>query len=238
MTTEHPGDDREHTQDPGQDGEHMAEVVPLRAADAGTETAFGQSAGPAYLDTSSTGEARRLPIIPEHLSRARIRQTIGEVAGLHWYKARYHGFRSPAYAAKTLWYAARGVFRLARALLAWANWADGWVLESLAVAAGRSGHHDAMNAHMQGRKTRAVRWQITGVCFVAAVAALLAMIRWLPLWGWALAAGTVVAVLSRHGAPEGQRIVRAAVVPTAYQPPTPEVITRALGRSASLRSTR
>ena len=38
-----------------------------------------------------------------------------------------------------------------------------------------------------------------------------------------------VAVLSRHGAPEGQPIIRAAVVPTAYQPPTPEVITRALG---------
>ena len=129
MTTEHPGDD----------AEHMAEVVPLRAENAHTETAFGQATGPAYLDTSGTGEAKRHPIIPEHLRRDRIRQTIGEVAGLHWYKARYHGFRSPAYAAKTLWYAVRGVFRLAGALLAWANWADGWVLESLAVAAGRLG---------------------------------------------------------------------------------------------------
>ena len=175
MTTENPGPRTAST---------LAEVVPLRAEDAGTETAFDQATGPAYLDTSGTGDARRHPVIPEHLRRDRIRQTAAEALGLHWYKARYHGFRSPAYAVKTLWYAVRGLFRLAGQLVAWANWADGWVLESLAVAAGRSGHHDAMNAHMQGRKTRATRWQIVGVSAVAAVAVLLAMVRWLPWWGW------------------------------------------------------
>ena len=226
MTTEHPGPGG---QTPGPGREHLAEVVPLRAEDAGTETAFGQATGPAYLDTSGTGDARRHPVIPEHLRRDRIRQTVTEVAGLHWYKARYHGFRSPAYAAKTLWYAIRGLFRLSGQLVAWANWADGWVLESLAVAAGRSGHHDAMNAHTQGRKTRATRWQIVGVSAVAAVAVLLAMVRWLPWWGWLAAVVAAVAVLTRHGAPEGKPIIRAAIVPTAYQPPTPEVITRALG---------
>ena len=238
MTTEHPGSGREH----------MAEVVPLRAENARTEAALDQTPAPAYVDTTDVGTPppprppsarpgaadagdgdRRMPIIPEHLRRDRIRQTIAEVVGLHWYKARFHGVRAPVYAVLHVWYATRGLFRLGGQLLAWANWADGWVLESLAVAAGRSGHHDAMNAHMQGRKTRATRWQITGVCFVAAVAVLLAMIRWLPWWGWVLAVGTAILVLSRHGAPEGQRIVRAAVVPTAYQPPTPEVITRALG---------
>ena len=144
MTTEHPDPDREH----------LAEVVPLHAEDAGTETAFDQATGPAYLDTSGTGDAKRHPVIPEHLRRDRIRQTAAEALGLHWYKARYHGFRSPVYAVKTVAYAVRGLFRLTGQLVAWANWADGWVLESLAVAAGRSGHHDAMNAHMQGRKTR------------------------------------------------------------------------------------
>jgi len=241
MTTGNP------TDNPGRDREHVATVVPLRAENAGTEAAFDQTPAPAYVDTTGAGNPppprppsppatadggdgdRRMPIVPEHLQRHRIRQTIAEVAGLHWYKARYHGFRSPAYAVKTAWYAIRGVFRLGGQLFAWANWADGWALESMAVAAGRSGHHDAMNAHMQGRKTRAVRWQVTGVCLVAAVAVLLAMVKWLPWWGWAAFLVTAVAVLSRHGAPEGQRIVRAAVVPTAYQPPTPEVITRALG---------
>ena len=85
MTTENPDPDREH----------LAEVVPLRAEDAGTETAFDQATGPAYLDTSGTGDAKRLPVIPEHLRRDRIRQTGAEVFGLHWYKARYHGFRVP-----------------------------------------------------------------------------------------------------------------------------------------------
>ena len=219
MTTENPDPDREH----------LAEVVPLHAEDAGTETAFGQATGPAYLDTSGTGDAKRHPVIPEHLRRDRIRQTAAEALGLHWYKARYHGFRSPLYAVKTVAYAVRGLFRLAGQLVAWANWADGWVLESLAVASGRSGHHDAMNAHTQGRKTRATRWQIVGVSAVSAVAVLLAMIRWLPWWGWLAAAVAAVATLTRHGAPEGQPIIRAAIVPTAYQPPTPEVITRALG---------
>jgi S-DNA-T family DNA segregation ATPase FtsK/SpoIIIE len=237
MTTEHPRPDTGH----------IADVVPLRAEHAHIEAAFDRADAAAYLDatpgtpppprppTARPGAAdagggdRRLPVIPEHLRRDRIRQTAAEALGLHWYKARFHGARMPVYVVLHVWYAVRGLFRLGRQLLAWANWADGWVLESLAVAAGRPGHHDAMNAHMQGRKTRAVRWQITGVCFVAAVAVLLAMIRWLPWWGWVLAAGTAVLVLSRHGAPEGQRIVRAAVVPTAYQPPTPEVITRALG---------
>jgi S-DNA-T family DNA segregation ATPase FtsK/SpoIIIE len=86
-----------------------------------------------------------------------------------------------------------------------------------------------MNAHMQGRKTRATRWQIIGVSAVGAVAVLLAMVRWLPWWGWLAAVVAAVAVLARHGAPDGQPIIRAAIVPTAYQPPTPEVITRALG---------
>jgi len=99
--------------DPGdEDREHTAEVVPLRAENAGTETRFGQTTGPAYLDTAGTGDAKRHPVIPEHLRRDRIRQTAAEALGLHWYKARYHGFRSPAYAVKTLWYAIRGMFRL------------------------------------------------------------------------------------------------------------------------------
>jgi DNA segregation ATPase FtsK/SpoIIIE, S-DNA-T family len=223
-TTDYPGQDGEHP-----DGEHIAEVVPLHAGSTPAGETPGQVPDPAHLEIAGeAGTGRRQPVIPEHLRRDRIGQTAAEVAGLHWYKARYHAFRVPGYTVKTLWYAVRAVFRLGGQLMAWANWADGWALESMAVAAGRSGHHDAMNAHMQGRKTRATRWQITGVCLVAAVGVLLAMVRWLPWWGWAVFVLAAVVVLSRHGAPEGQPIIRAAVVPTAYQPPTPEVITRAL----------
>ena len=150
MTTEHPGEDREH----------MAEVVPLRATDAHTETGFDQAPAPAYLDTSGTGSARRLPIIPGHLRRDRIRQTISETFGLHWYKARYHGVRTPVYAVLHLWYALRGASRLTGRLITWWHWTDGFLLESMAVASGRSGHYDAMNAHREGKKTRGTRGRI------------------------------------------------------------------------------
>jgi S-DNA-T family DNA segregation ATPase FtsK/SpoIIIE len=215
---------------PGDD-EHVADVVPLRAADAQTETGLAEAPAstPAYLDMSGTGDAKRLPIVPEHLRRDRIRQTVREAADLRWYKTRYHGARSPLYAARILAYAARGAARLTGQLLAWWHWTDGWALESMAVAAGRSGHHDAMNAHREGKKTRARRGQIVAVCAVLVLAVLLAMVAWSPWWGWAALALAVVAVTARHGKPEGRPIIGAAVVPTAYQPPSPEVITRALG---------
>ena len=54
-----------------------------------------------------------------------------------------------------MWYALRGTGRLTGRLMTWWHWTDGWLLESMAVAAGRSGHHDAMNAHREGSKTAA-----------------------------------------------------------------------------------
>ena len=223
MTT----DPADHT--PDERDEHGADVIPLRAEDAHTETGLAEANGPAYLDTTGTGDAKRLPIIPEHLQRARIAKTAAEALGLHWYKARYHGLRAPVYAVKTVWYALRGTGRLTGRVLAWWHWTDGWLLESMAVAAGRSGHHDAMNAHREGKKTRGTRGQILAASVVGALVLLLVMVRFLPWWGWLAAAAVAVRVLARHGAPEGQPIIRAAIVPTAYQPPTPEVITRALG---------
>ena len=70
-------------------------MIPLRAEDAHTETGLAEAKGPAYLDATGTGDAKRLPIIPEHLQRSRIAKTAGEALGLHWYKARYHGLRVP-----------------------------------------------------------------------------------------------------------------------------------------------
>ena len=166
---------------------------------------------------------------PSTSSAAHIAKTAAEALGLHWYKARYHGLRAPIYAVKTVWYALRGIGRLTGRLMTWWHWTDGWLLESMAVAAGRPGHHDAMNAHREGKKTRGVRGQILAATAVAALVLLLVMIRFLPWWGWLAVAAIGLRMLARHGAPEGQPIIRAAIIPTAYQPPTPEVITRALG---------
>ena len=217
------------TAEPEIPDEHGADVIPLRAEDAHTETGLAEAKGAAYLDATGTGDAKRLPIIPAHLQRSQIAKTAGEALGLYWYKARFHGLRVPVYAVLHIWYALRGTGRLTGRLMTWWHWTDGWLLESMAVAAGRPGHHDAMNAHREGKKTRAARGQILAASVVGALVLLLVMVRFLPWWGWLIAAAITVRVLARHGAPEGKPIIRAAIVPTAYQPPTPEVITRALG---------
>ncbi|MQA87259.1 MAG: hypothetical protein GEV03_22180 [Streptosporangiales bacterium] len=185
-----------------------------------------------FLDAAEADAGRRLPIVPDHLRRSQLGKTVAEAAGLHWHKTRYQGLRSPVYAVKTLWYARRGAARLIGRLVAWWQWTDGWALESQAVAAGRSGHHDAMNAHREGKRTRKTRSAIVAAGAIAAGVALLVAVAWLPWWAWVPAGAAGVWVLARVGAPDGQRIMHAAVVPAAYQPPTPEVITRAL---ASLR---
>ena len=47
------------------EGEHNAEVVPLRAKDAGTDARVTEAAGPAYTDLSD-GRGQRKPVIPAH----------------------------------------------------------------------------------------------------------------------------------------------------------------------------
>ncbi len=64
------------------------------------------------------------------------------------------------------------------------------MLESQAVAAGRPGHHDAMRAHTQGLKTRGQRGRIVAVCTVLGLGLVLAGVRFLPWYGWALVAVT------------------------------------------------
>lgn len=206
-----------------------AEVIPLRAVEAQTETGLGEARPPAYLDTTGADAGKRLPIIPEPWRRENIRGTLTQLAGLHWHRTRYHSLRSPAYLARFAFCTGRGLHRTAVRVLTWWHWTDGWALESMAVAAGRAGHHEAMRAHTEGKKTRAGRGRIVGVSAVAAAAAVLAMVHWAPWWGWALLAAVAVPALARAGKPHGKPLIGAAVVAPAYQPPTPEVITRALG---------
>ena len=114
-------------------------------------------------------------------------------------------------------------------MLAWWHWTEGWALESLAVAAGRPGHHEAMRAHVEGKKTRAARGRIVAACAAVVLAAVVLMALFSPWWGWALAGVALVLALARHGHPEGRPVIRPAVVAPVYQVPDPVVITRALG---------
>ena len=143
-----------------------------------------------------------------------------------WHRTRYHGLRSPAYLARFAICTLRGLRRTAIRVLTWWHWTDGWALESMAVAAGRAGHHEAMRAHTEGKKTRGTRGRIVAVA-VAAAAAVLVMVHRAPWWGWALLAAVAVPAWPAPGGRTASRYRRAVARRPA--PPTPEVITRALG---------
>lgn len=101
------------------DQPHDGEVIPLRAVDAETETHLDEAPGPAYADLT-TGEAKRLPIIPEHWrTRENARRHLGLMAARHGHRAAYHGVRSPAYFTKALGFAVWGVVVTVKRLLAW-----------------------------------------------------------------------------------------------------------------------
>ncbi len=219
---------------PGQGGDDEEQrggkLIPLRAADAGSAVAFEEKdpGTASYVDTTGTDETRRA-IIPEHLTRSRLAETLGGWAGRTWYQLRYHGLRSPWHAIWLSWLAGRGAWALTKRLFAWANWAEGWILESQAVAAGRAGHHEAMRAHTEGKKTRGQRWRITGACAAAAVVALYGLGRYAPAWTWVLLGSAAFPVLVWHGKPEDRPIIAPAILPPAYTVPTPVIIRRAFG---------
>jgi S-DNA-T family DNA segregation ATPase FtsK/SpoIIIE len=203
-----------------------AEIVPLRADQAASAADLDRGSA-AYIDTTAVPQRR--PILPPALQRANLPATVRFHAGLAWHRSRYHGLRAPFYLLMLAWHAVRGAARLTGRVVSWWHWPHGWVLESQAVAAGRPGHHEAMRAHQQGLKTRAARGRIIAVSGVFAATAAAGLALTVPRWIWIPAGLVLAVVLARHGRPEGRPVVRAAVVAPAYETPTPEIITRALG---------
>ncbi|HEY2552438.1 MAG TPA: hypothetical protein VGI64_17865 [Streptosporangiaceae bacterium] len=171
----------------------------------------------------------RQPVIPPPLHRANLRGTVTRSAALTWHRTRYHGSRTPWYLLLYLFHSCRGAVVLAGRLMRWWHAPQLWQLESIAVAAGRSGHHDAVGVHKLGQQTRGRRGRIVAVCAVLALALVVAASLLLPPWALAGAGLGAVVVLARHGRPEGAKVVGAAVVKPEYQTPTHPIITRALG---------
>jgi S-DNA-T family DNA segregation ATPase FtsK/SpoIIIE len=218
----YPGDDPGAEQPGG-------EVIPLRAADAGSAVAFeeGRPGDAAYIDTTEVGGKRR-EIIPDHLTRSRLPETLGGWAGRIWYQTRYHGIRSPWHSLRITGMAGRGIWRLRGRLFDWAGASSMWLLESQAVAAGRAGHHEAMRAHTEGKKTRGARWRIAGVCAGIALIFLAALWHFLHWWAYGPLLAVAFPALVWHGRPEDKPIIAPAILPASYSVPTPEIITRAL----------
>ena len=205
------------------------EVIPLRAVDAQTETALdeGKPPGPSYVDLSS-GEKQRKRIIPEHwTTREAAKKHIGLRAGWLAYWSAFHGVRSPGYFARALAFAVWGVVVTLKRLITWWHIPGTGELERKAAADGLI--HDHLRIHKQSRETRRARGTILALCLAALIAAMAAMAAFAPWWAWALAAFALFALFALAGRPQGKTITTKAEIPAAVQPPTQDVITRALG---------
>lgn len=194
----------------------MAEVIQLPAA----------APEPAVQPVPRKPDLR--PIVPDALRRANLRSTAGQVIKLHWHRARYHGFRIPHYTLMTVFFAFLGTGRLAATWYRWVSWPEGKQLESVAVAAGRAGHAEAMRAHTVGKETRAARWWITAASAAAVLLTAGAAVAYVPPVALVPLAVAGLVVLGRHGRKAGQPLVQAAVVSPQVEKLTPDVVLRAL----------
>jgi S-DNA-T family DNA segregation ATPase FtsK/SpoIIIE len=210
------------------EGEQNAEVVPLRAKDAGTEVRTAEAAGPAYTDLSD-GRAQRKPIIPAHWRTwERAREHVKLAAARNMHAAAYHGIRVPGYVFLTAWWALVGIGRTVALLLAWWHVPDLHKLERQAAADGLLSDH--LRIHKAGKETRTARGLILAGCaVVVVVVAALVILSRAPAWVWLLLGLVAVPLLARAGRPAGKPIVTGATLPAAVQAPSQDVITRALG---------
>jgi DNA segregation ATPase FtsK/SpoIIIE, S-DNA-T family len=172
---------------------------------------------------------KRRPIIPEAIGRSRFRQTVADWAGKTGYRAAYHGIRVivPWYQVWFTYLAGRGAKNLVKRLVNWWSVPALKILESEAVAKGNAAHHQAMQAHTTGGKTRAQRGKTVGVCAFLLLVLLLAMYLTAPWWAWPLLGAALFPVLVYHGKPQGRPILQSAIVPPQYTAPTKELITQA-----------
>jgi DNA segregation ATPase FtsK/SpoIIIE, S-DNA-T family len=208
------------------DGSEDAQVVPLRATDAGTETRLAESPGPAYADLSE-GRAQRKPVIPAHWrTREAARQHVLLAAARHGHAAAFHGVRVPAYLVLTAWWALVGITRTIGLLLAWWHVPGLASLERQAAADGLLSEH--LRIHKAGKETRTARGLILLACAIGLVAALVILSQ-APAWAWVLLGVIALPLLARAGRPAHKPIVTPAVLPATVQAPNEDVITRALG---------
>ncbi len=204
-------------------------VVPLRAVDAQTEVRVDedQAAAPAYVDLT-TGDSQRRPLIPEHWrTRENARRHVSLAAARHGHRFAYHGLRSPSYFFKALGFAVWGVVTVLRQVIAWWHIPGTGALEREAAANGLLNDH--LRIHKAAKETRKARGTILALILAGLAAAVAAMVAFAPWWGWALAAVVLFVLFALAGRPHGKTITTKAELPAQVQPPTQEVVTRALG---------
>jgi DNA segregation ATPase FtsK/SpoIIIE, S-DNA-T family len=136
--------------------------------------------------------------------------------------ARAHGGSVTA-AAFAVW----GVVVTIGHLIAWWHIPGTTRLEWQAAADGLL--HEHLRLNKQGREVRKARGTILALCLAGLAAVTVALVRFAPWWAW-LAIGAVVFVaFALAGRPQGKTITTRAEIPAQVQPPTQDVIIRALG---------
>lgn len=151
-------------------------------------------------------------------------------AGWHWRRARHHVLwhlvRMPRRLVLTVLWAAVGITRLAFTQLAW--W---WVTEQTYQrheAASRAEIRDWLTLHKHVREVRLVRGLVL-LAEVAAAALLAGVVTFYAPLAWLLIAAAVLPPLAWAGRPADKPILDSAVVPSAFETLSLEVIIRALG---------
>jgi DNA segregation ATPase FtsK/SpoIIIE, S-DNA-T family len=212
--------------DPPADG---GNVVPLLAVNAHTQGRLDEAkpAAPSYVDLT-TGDAQRRPIIPEHWRTWENAKRHGSLAAArHGHRAAYHGLRSPAYFAKALGFAVWGVIVTLKRLITWWHIPGTTRLEWEAAANGLLNDH--LRLHRAGKETRKARGTILALCLAGLAAAAVALVRFAPWWAWPFIAVALFVAFALAGRPAGKTITTRAELPAQVQPPTQDVIIRALG---------
>jgi S-DNA-T family DNA segregation ATPase FtsK/SpoIIIE len=209
--------------------QHEPGIRTLRAADAGTEVRLGEGKPPGATYADITGGAPQpRPVIPHHWrDREARRQHVALILARHKHRALYHGVRAPAYLARAAGYAVRGIAVTGWRVIVWWHVPGMSILEYQAAADGQL--HDHLRLHQQGRETRRARGTILALCAAGAAALILAMAAYAPWWGWALFAAALMTTFTMLGKPRGKTIITRAELPAPVQPPTADVIIRALG---------
>ena len=208
-------------------------VIPMRPGDgpdAPPEDAIQEDAAPAQPAATAPAPAvpetgQRAPIIPAGL--AGTARTRAAVAG---YSTAFHAIRTPWYLPLFTGYAARGTARTAAAALSWLTAPELKALELAAVAKGSAGHHEAIRAHLEGRKTRIFRAKIAAASVAAATLGAAAAATWGPWEAQAILSAAAYGTLAWHGRPLHGPIVPRAILPPQYQVPTMPYLVDSLTR--------
>jgi DNA segregation ATPase FtsK/SpoIIIE, S-DNA-T family len=204
------------------------EVVRLRAVEAPTEVRLDEDqAAPSYVDLTG-GDAKRRPVIPEHWrTRENAARHVSLAAARHAHWTAYHGVRLPVYAVRSVMFAGWGVLVTGGKLIEW--WHIPGTGELERDAARRGDVNDHLKLHKQGRETRKARGTILALCVAGVAVTVLAAARYAPVLLPVLAAAVFVMLARRGSRGSGKTITTRAQLPPDVQPPTPDVIVRALG---------